>query len=184
MLPYNTPSTIIEDYLYGSSFLDYSKFRLQKMGRSFLADKDPLCDDFHMKRAKWRVKSGKVVGEFTKKFMAIQNDGFETYFSRIPRRATKRTARKQIFKFNRDERARWQTQRRPKPQPLPQPGTLQQQPLRPPATTATPDRRPTEQPWLLETAGAPAAASTSSAAAETAAQTEAGSQTASEEVLR
>ena len=181
MLPYNTPSAIIEDYLYGSSFLDYSKFRLQKMGRSFLADKDPLCDDFHLKRAKWRVKIGKVVGEFTKKFMAIQNDGFETYFSRIPRRASKRAARKAIFKFNKDERSRWQTQRRPRPQPAPQSGPLLQQPLPAPATT---EQQPTERPRLLATASAPTATGAATAATEAATQIEAGSEAASQEVLR
>ena len=182
MLPYNTPSSMIEDYLYGSSFVDYSKFRLQKMGRSFLADNDPLCDDFHMKRAKWRVKPGKIVGEFTKKFMTIQNDCFETYFTKIPRRATKRTAKAAIFKFNKDERQRWQEQRRSRPQPPPDPGALQQQPLRPPAT-ATGLRQPHEQPRLVQTAGA-SALQGAPATTTTATATEAVAENSREEVLR
>ena len=151
------------------------------MGRSFLADKDPLCDDFHIKRAKWRVKIGKVVGEFTKKFMATQNDGFETYFSRIPRRASKRAARKAIFQFNKDERAKWQAQRRPRPQLPHQSGSLQQQPL--PATEQQAEQQPAEQPRVITTASAPTTTG-AAAATEAATEIEAGSEAASQEILR
>ena len=113
--------------------------------------------------------------------MATQNDGFETYFSRIPRRASKRAARKAIFEFNKNERSKWQTQRRPRPQLPPQPGALQQQPL--PATEQQPtEHQPTERPRLLATASAPTA--TGAAATEAATQIEAGSEAASQEVLR
>ena len=149
------------------------------MGRSFLTDNDPLCDDFHMKRAKWRVKPGKTLGEFTKKFMAIQNEGFETYFTRIPRRATKSAARTAIFKFNKDERQRWSTSRRTRPQQVPVQGPLSQQPLRIPAPATGTQQQPIAQPRLIPATSSPTSAGASSTTT-TAGQIEAGAQTVSE----
>ena len=155
------------------------------MGKSFLADNDPLCEDFHMKRAKWRVKPGKTVGSFTKQFMTIQNDGFETYFTKIPRRATKRAARTSLAKYNKHERQRWATRRWTRSQELPATRPLPQQPIRTPAATAAGLQQPTQQPRFLQTASAPSPASgAASATTTTATQTEAGCQTGSEEILR
>ena len=89
-LPMNTPSSYIENYIYGMSFKDYNLFRIRRFCNKQIKFENPIFDAVEQRgnagtnrNLRWQAKIGTPIGTLLRQHCDILNNYSHEYFTKL-----------------------------------------------------------------------------------------------------